>query len=40
MAKLDGSVLSYVVYWLAVIVALVYMKFNDRATLVLFKRYL
>ena len=29
VAKLDGSVLSYVFYWLAVIAALVYMKFKE-----------
>jgi len=43
-ANLDGSVLSYVFYWLAVIAALVYMKFKEvryRPMLVLFsKRHL
>ena len=29
VAKLDGSILSYVFYWLAVIAALVYMKFKE-----------
>lgn len=40
-ANLDGSVLAYVFYWLAVIAALVYMKFKEvsfRAMLVLFSK--